>query len=242
MHCTAIIPARFNSTRLPGKPLASIGEKAMIEHVYSQTCKAHLIHDVAIATDDERIIAHCTNADIPVFMTSKDHKNGTSRVIELSKRLETDIVINVQGDEPFIEPHVLDNLVESVIDDNQIATIVCPILKKQEWNNPNIVKVVINHEGSALYFSRSPIPYHRDLDFTRAWRHLGVYAFRKDVLMKLEKLSKSTLAETELLEQLAWLEHGFSIGTIKVNEAWLSVDTGEDLVEANRIWRSLNGG
>ncbi len=212
----------------------------MIEHVYHQTCKAHLIQEVAIATDDDRIFAHCTNADIPVFMTSKDHKNGTSRVIELSKRLKTDIVINVQGDEPFIEPAVLDDLVQKVYDNSQIATIVCPIRSKQEWTNPNAVKVVIDHKGNALYFSRSAIPHHRDVDFKTALRHLGVYAFRKDVLMTLESFPESILAETESLEQLAWLEQGCTIGTVKVDRAWISIDTQEDLLEANRIWRQLN--
>ena len=211
----AIIPARYQSSRLPAKPLAMIGDTSMIVRVYRQVCRANFFDEVIVATDDDRILEHCLAHDVKVKMTSSLHLNGTTRCLELADSLQlnpNDIIVNVQGDEPFIQAEQL-QLVVSCFDSNevQIATLCKRIYTEVE--NPNVVKLVKSLHNKAIYFSRSVIPFHRDTqdETPQYFKHIGLYAYRYKVLQALCKLHESKLEKAEKLEQLKWLENGFSI-------------------------------
>lgn len=237
-----LIPARYASTRFPGKPLADIGGKPMIQRVYEQACK--VLPTVYVATDDERI-AHVVKAfGGNVVMTAETHPSGTDRCYEaLSKVVEMEnvtfhAVVNIQGDEPFIQPEQIE-LLASAFDDTavEIATLIKPVEAKEDLFNPNKPKVVISAEGNALYFSRSPIPYLRGVA-EEEWHvrhefynHIGLYGYRADVLEAITRLSKGVLESCESLEQLRWLENGYVIKALKTQLESLSVDTPEDLAE-----------
>jgi len=231
----AVIPARYQSTRFPGKPLAMIGNKAMIERVYEQALKVEFFTKVVVATDDARIFDFCTAKNIHVQLTSVSHLNGTTRCLEVAEYLALaldDIVVNVQGDEPFVSPEQI-KLLLSCFDtsDTQIASL-CKIIN-EDIENANTVKVVRNNKSEALYFSRSVIPYKREPDFNAAYyKHIGLYAYRFDVLKEIVCLPESELEKSEKLEQLRWLENGFKIKLKETKEETLSVDTPEDLLHA----------
>lgn len=228
-----IIPARFGSTRFPGKPLAKIGGIAMIERVYKQAKKSNL-DKVLVATDDERILQCVEQFGGHAIMTDSHLPTGTARCIEALKMsgLHPENIVNIQGDEPFIDPvqinHVLKLLSQPEVD---IATMVSPALTFDEVDNSNRVKVVLGKDGKALYFSRLPIPYAPDdrKKLSDYFIHLGIYGFKKKVLLDLEKLSTSYLEKAESLEQLTWLENGYAIYTASTLERSDSVDTPEDL-------------
>jgi len=231
-----IIPARYASTRFPGKPLALIHDKPMIQHVYER-CKEADLDDLFVATDDERIKKVVENFGGKVIMTDPNHASGTDRCAEAAKTLNlnhTDVIINIQGDEPFIrkeEINLLSNLFEN--QSIQIATLAKPITNEEELNNPNKVKVVFTNSGRALYFSRSCIPhvlYGRNaLRPYVAYKHLGIYAYRNDILQQITKLPVSSLEEIEKLEQLRWLENDFTIHVQVCTHESMAVDTPEDL-------------
>jgi 3-deoxy-manno-octulosonate cytidylyltransferase (CMP-KDO synthetase) len=231
-----IIPARYASTRFPGKPLALIHGKPMIQHVYER-CKEADLDDLFVATDDERIKKVVENFGGKVIMTDPNHASGTDRCAEAAKTLSlnhTDVIINIQGDEPFIrkeEINLLSNLFEN--QSIQIATLAKPITAEEEWNNPNKVKVVFTNSNRALYFSRSCIPntsYGRNaLRPYIVHKHLGIYAYRNDILQQITKLPVSSLEETEKLEQLRWLENDFTIHVQVCYHESMAVDTLEDL-------------
>lgn len=237
-----LIPARYASTRFPGKPLADIGGKPMIQRVYEQACK--VLPTVYVATDDERI-AHVVKVfGGNVVMTAETHPSGTDRCYEaLSKVVEMEnvtfhAVVNIQGDEPFIQPEQIE-LLASAFDDTavEIATLIKPVETKEDLFNPNKPKVVISAEGNALYFSRSPIPYLRGVA-EEEWHvrhefynHIGLYGYRADVLEAITRLPKGVLESCESLEQLRWLENGYVIKALKTQLESLSVDTPEDLAE-----------
>ena len=212
----AVLPARYASSRLPGKPLADIGGKPMIQHVYEKVASSGVFFKVIVATDDERIFDACRSFGAEVMMTRQDHKDGTSRVAEVAEKFDTDYVVNIQGDEPMIDPRMLVELVEGLKKDMTAdsATMCKPITKKEDIENPNIVKVVTRADGRALYFSRSVIPYERNERQAPVMEHIGIYAFTKDFLMKLITLPSTPLKETESLEQLKILEHGYSMAVI----------------------------
>jgi 3-deoxy-manno-octulosonate cytidylyltransferase (CMP-KDO synthetase) len=238
----AIIPARYRSTRLPGKALAPIGDRPMICHVAERTRRARGIAAVLVATDDERIRDAVVASGGEVVMTRADHPSGTDRLAEVAAQLSADVVINVQGDLPLLDPTMIELLAARMDGDHTLpmATLATPIMDDDEWRSPHVVKVVMGRDGRALYFSRSPVPWDRDAtrraDEPYGWRHVGMYAYRREVLLRLATLRPSPLEEREKLEQLRALEHGIAIGVVEWRAAspLIEVDTPEDLERARR--------
>jgi len=240
MKILGIIPSRYASTRFPGKPLAMIDGKSMIQRVYEQASKSPLLTKVVVATDDSRIFEHVRNFGGNVVMTSENHLNGTSRCLEvLAKSDENyDVVVNIQGDEPFIDPEQINQVAELFENSEaEIATLVKKIDGSTELFNPNVVKAVFDREKKALFFSRQPIPFLRGIpkeewlrkhDF---FKHIGIYAYRCDVLKKIVKLKPSELEKAENLEQLRWLENGFNINVQVTAIEAVSIDTPDDLLK-----------
>ena len=235
MKIIGIIPARYKSTRLEGKPLADIDGKPMIQHVYERASKSKKLDDLLVATDDQRIIDAVNKFGGKAVLTSEKHPSGSDRVAEVAKKLDADIVVNVQGDEPFINPEMIDEVVEPFENKSLLmATLMHEVLDESDFENPNVVKVVVNREGFALYFSRSLIPYPRNrIDF-HVYEHIGLYSYRKDFLLKLTKLPPTPLERIESLEQLRALENGYKIKVILTRKEYipLSIDTEEDLKKA----------
>ena len=239
LRFVAIIPARYASTRFPGKPLVDIGGKTMIQRVYDQVSKE--LDDVYVATDDQRIFDKVLSFGGKVIMTSDAHRSGTDRCYEAFTKLEDwfDVVINVQGDEPFIQPEQIEALKNCFADDEtQIATLVKKITDKDGVEvlfNPNTPKVVIDKQNNALYFSRSPIPYKRGSDEKNRmaehdyYKHVGVYAYRSEVLSQIVQMPPSKLELAESLEQLRWLENGLKIKAGFTEVETVGIDTPEDL-------------
>jgi 3-deoxy-manno-octulosonate cytidylyltransferase (CMP-KDO synthetase) len=229
---TIIIPARYGSTRFPGKPLADLWGKPIIQHVWERAGRSRFADRVIVATDDERIASVARGFGAEVAMTRADHPSGTDRVAEVARALDSDIIANVQGDEPLIDPAVIDAAIAPLTEDSSIpmGTVCCPIEETAELANPNVVKVVLDRRGFALYFSRLPIPFVRDrrADTTR-YRHLGLYVYRRDFLLSLAGLAPMPLEQAERLEQLRVLEHGHRIRVVIVDRASPGVDTPEDL-------------
>jgi len=246
MNTIGIIPARYNSTRFPGKPLIKIGGKTMIRRVYER-CTLSL-NNVIVATDDERIRNEVDSFGGLVIMTSPDHKSGTDRCAEAvslyqkSRNEPVDVVINIQGDEPFLDPAILSHLSKCFINPEiRISTLVKKISSENEIFDPNLVKTVIDKNGLALYFSRSPIPYVINADKSKwagthpFYKHFGIYAFRKEVLMELTQLPLSSLEQAESLEQNRWLENGYRIHVEETEHESISIDTPEDLGKINNM-------
>ncbi|HEX2936787.1 MAG TPA: 3-deoxy-manno-octulosonate cytidylyltransferase [Bacteroidales bacterium] len=246
LNFAGIIPARYASTRFPGKPLVSIKGKTMIERVYNQASK--VFKHVAVATDDERIETEVIRFGGKVIMTSPNHQSGTDRCYEAACKLREsmginfDVIVNIQGDEPFIQPVQFEKLIHCFsFPDTQIATLVKEINSDEDLKNPNHVKVVMDKNNRALYFSRSAIPYLRNKaenEWTKHhtfFTHIGIYAYRFDVLKEISSLSQSSLELAESLEQLRWLENGYSIRVEKTDFESISVDTPEDLEKINRM-------
>ncbi len=232
----AIIPARYGSTRFPGKVLADLSGKPVIRHVHDRTAAAETVSRVVVATDDERI-AHIVKEFGECVLTSPDHATGTDRVAEAAEVTGGDIIVNVQGDEPLIEPVVIDAVARKMLDDDGIvcSTAASPIEDEAVFSSPNAVKVVMDRSGRALYFSRSPIPFHRDGGFGCAFLHTGIYCFRRDFLGIFGGLEPSPLEKAEKLEQLRMLEHGHKIGVVVTNYRSMGIDTPEDLERAREM-------
>lgn len=234
MKTIGVIPARWASTRLPGKILVDLNGKPMIQHVWEKTKKAAALDDVLIACDDERVQEACAAFGATVVMTSLDHASGTDRIVEAVKDLDADIVVNVQGDEPLISPDVINALADVLQSDAQcpMATVIKKLENEEDFLNPSVVKVVTDRNGIALYFSRHAIPFNREeKDFSDlvVYKHLGIYAYRKDFLIKFNELPFSSLEQTEKLEQLRVLEAGYKIKTVETDFETIGVDTPEDL-------------
>jgi len=236
-----IIPARYASTRFPGKPLQDLGGKTMIERVVEAAMLAHPDAGVAVATDDVRIAEHI-QSKCEVVMTSDLHPSGTDRCAEALTILgwDCDVVVNLQGDEPFIKPEQVALLVSAFEHPKiDIATLKIAIGEAEDSQNPNVVKVVCDVNDQALYFSRSPIPFNRNGQFmdsgVQYYRHIGMYAFRRAALLKVAQLSPSGLEKTEMLEQLRWLENGMGIGVKETTWASPAIDTPEDVKKALRF-------
>jgi 3-deoxy-manno-octulosonate cytidylyltransferase (CMP-KDO synthetase) len=236
MRVIGVIPARFGSTRMEGKPLVKIRGKSMIERVYEQAKKAQSIDELYIATDDERIRREAESFGAKVIMTSREHTCGTDRIAEAIQHLEGEIVVNIQGDEPLIEPTALDAVVKPMIADTsiQIATLITPIGNESEYQNPNIVKVAKDKYNFALYFSRCPIPYSREGDRTGVFKHIGVYAYRRDFLLTFAKMEQTRCEKMEKLEQLRPLENGYKIKLVETSYNPISVDVPEDIVKVEK--------
>jgi 3-deoxy-manno-octulosonate cytidylyltransferase (CMP-KDO synthetase) len=238
MKAIGIIPARYASTRFPGKPLALINGKTMVRRVYEQACLSEKLSYVVVATDDRRIAGEIEKFEGNVVLTSTHHKSGTERCAEALDKVAGyfDIVINIQGDEPFIDPSQINDLVDTFSDQNaDIATLAVPVTDQAVLDNPNAVKVVCAKNGKALYFSRWPIPFVRNgknsslAEQHRFLKHLGIYGYRTDVLKQIVQLKESPLELAESLEQLRWLENGFSIFVRPTHKENIAIDTPEDL-------------
>lgn len=245
MKFIAIIPARYASTRFPGKPLADMGGKPMIQRVYEQVKRA--VHDVWVATDDSRIFETVKAFGGKAVMTSTEHRSGTDRIQEAYSKIgeDFDVVINVQGDEPFIQPEQIESLKECFDSrDVELATLVKPFKKEDGFDvlfNPNSPKVVINKKSEAIYFSRSIVPYIRDayhtewLDKHIFYKHIGMYAYRVDVLKEITQLPQSSLEKAESLEQLRWIENGYRIRVGYTDVETIGIDTPEDMERAIKL-------
>ncbi len=242
MQVLGVIPARYPSARFEGKPLALLGGRPMIQHVYERAARSTLLSDLVVATDDERIFGAVTGFGGQCVMTSPEHPSGTDRVAEVAAARECDIVVNIQGDEPFLSPRTLDELVEPFVGDPTLpmSTAMRPIVDDDTLHDVNVVKVVVNRRGDALYFSRSIIPHPRRADLHRAWEHIGLYGYRRGFLLDLAKLEPTELERIEGLEQLRVLEHGFRIRVVaSQSHVGLSVDTPADLERAERFLRGM---
>lgn len=243
MSNIVIIPARYRATRFPGKILAPLKGKPLIQWVYERAKRASLIQEVIVATDDERILKTVKDFGGRVVMTSQDAPSGTDRIAEVATTLMCDIIINVQGDEPLISPDMIDHTVELLQDRRaSISTLAKRIEDPEELRDPNVVKVVFDREGFALYFSRSTIPYYRDrwkdiseIDISEeinVYKHIGIYGYRREVLLKFSKMPASELERIERLEQLRALERGLKIKVGLTTHNTIGIDTPEDLKRA----------
>jgi 3-deoxy-manno-octulosonate cytidylyltransferase (CMP-KDO synthetase) len=243
---SAVIPARYGSSRFEGKPLTDILGKPMIRYVYEGVRESKLIDEVIVATDDQRIMESVQSFGGKAVMTSPTHFTGTDRVAEVAKKLKSEIIVNVQGDEPLIKGNIIDKAIRPLLTEDalQLSTLMTRIEEVKDWLNPHIVKVVVDQKNYALYFSRSPIPFPRDLQIRRlesnpfgrsrplpkrVFKHIGVYVFRRKFLLHFSKMRPSPLEKLEKLEQLRALENGYRIKVNPVNYEPLSVDTPEDL-------------
>lgn len=235
MKIIGIIPARYGSSRFPGKPLADIRGKTMIQRVYDQAKKAEKLDDIIIATDDKRIYDEVLSFGGNVEITSTDHINGTERCAEVAEVREADYFINIQGDEPYIHPEQIDQLASILDGQTELGTLVKKIKDSSSLENPNIMKVLLDQKSQAIYFSRQCIPYVRNypkeewIHHYTFFKHIGIYAYRKDILKEIVKLPAGKLEMAESLEQLRWIENGYKIKVAKTTHESMSIDTPEDL-------------
>jgi 3-deoxy-manno-octulosonate cytidylyltransferase (CMP-KDO synthetase) len=241
VEVAALIPARYGSTRFPGKPLALLRGKPMIQHVYERTRLVRGLSCVLVATDDERIAEVVRAFGGDVVMTRADHPTGTDRLAEVAQQLSAEVIVNVQGDLPLFPPAMVEDAVTALtsVPTAMMSTVKTPIRNLEEWQNPNVVKVVTDREGVALYFSRSPIPFHRDLQLPSqeqrailGFRHIGLYVYQRDFLFRFTRLPRTELEQSEQLEQLRALEWGYKITVSETERPTVEVDTPEDLRRA----------
>ncbi|MDB5141241.1 MAG: kpsU [Mucilaginibacter sp.] len=238
MNILGIIPARFASTRFPGKPLVDIAGKSMIQRVYEQSKKCVHLSEVIVATDDTRIYDHVLKFGGEAIMTSPDHQSGTDRCAEVAlQRPQYNVIINIQGDEPYIDPEQIGKLAACFNNaDTQIATLIKKVQNEHELFNINSPKVVINKLSEAVYFSRSPLPHIRGqeqqkwLIYYTYFKHIGIYGYRADILQQITKLPVSSLEKAESLEQLRWIENGYHIKVAETELETYAIDTPEDLI------------
>jgi 3-deoxy-manno-octulosonate cytidylyltransferase (CMP-KDO synthetase) len=242
MRVTAVIPARYASTRFEGKALADIMGKPMVQHVYERTCRAALVSEVIVATDDPRIEAAVKAFGGRVEMTSISHETGTDRLAEVAERIDSEIIVNVQGDEPLIEPAMIDEAIRPLVDDQTIVmgTLKSRVRDLHDFLSPNVVKVITDCNGFALYFSRSPLPFFRDKwndlkDEAFAsgrllcYKHVGMYVYRRDFLIRFAGMPQTYLERAEKLEQLRVLENGYRIKVVETEHESIGVDSPPDL-------------
>ena len=236
MHITAIIPARYGSSRLPVKPLKLISGISLIQRVYEATISTSLFDKVIIATDHEEIRQHAHSFGAQVKMTSQNHPTGTDRIEECARDIKTDLIVNVQGDEPFISKEPLQILIDSFQDKNvQVASIMNIFENIDDISNPANVKVIIDCLSNAIYFSRSIIPYNRDkIKNITYYKHFGIYAFKPEMLKIFVSLPQGTLEQIEKLEQLRFVENGYKIKMVIANYNGIGIDTEEDIIKAEK--------
>ena len=240
MRAIGIIPARYASSRLPGKPLAEIGGRPMIQRVYERAREARRLERVLVATDDRRILEAVWRFGGEAVMTSEAHRSGTDRLAEVAAGLEVDVVVNIQGDEPLIDPGLIDALIEP-FDDRPIEMVTgaTPITSEAESANPSVVKVVVDRTNHALYFSRLPIPYARGHSTVERLKHIGMYAYRRSFLLAYANMEPTPLELAESLEQLRAVENGVRIYVVRTDHDALSVDTLEDLQQVRALVEQL---
>jgi 3-deoxy-manno-octulosonate cytidylyltransferase (CMP-KDO synthetase) len=231
-----IIPARYDSTRLPGKPLIDIKRKPMIQRVYEQAMKSKYLDLILVATDDMRIYKSVKAFGGEAIMTSKNHKSGTERIVEAVKKINCEIVVNIQGDEPYIDPKSIDLAIKPLLLDKNVnvSTLCFQLTKKNEIEDSNVVKVIFDKHNNAIYFSRYPIPYNRNKNNkVKYYKHIGLYVYRKDYLTKYIHMKESSPEKAEKLEQLRILENGEKIRVVETKCDSISIDTKEDLKKIN---------
>jgi 3-deoxy-manno-octulosonate cytidylyltransferase (CMP-KDO synthetase) len=255
MKIIGVIPARYGSTRFEGKPLADILGKPMIQYVYEGVSQSRLIGEVIVATDDQRIVEAVQSFGGRAVMTSPDHTTGSDRVAEVARKIKSEIIVNVQGDEPLIKGSIIDKAIRPLLTDEtiSISTLMTPIDEVKDWLNPHIVKVVVDQKNFALYFSRSPIPFPRDLHIDRleshpfgtknplpkrVFKHIGIYVYPRKFLLQFSKMKPTPLEKLEKLEQLRALENGYRIKVTVARYEPIGVDTPQDL---QRVIESLSG-
>ena len=242
-NAVVVIPARYGSTRLPGKPLVSLAGKPMIQRVYERAKLAQRVNRVIVATDDDRIVKAVQEFGGEARMTRPDHRTGTERVAEVAAHEAGDIFVNVQGDEPLLDPAAVDTAVGALLEEPQaaIATVATPIRTPGDIMDPNVCKVVLDFDENALSFSRAPIPWVRDTAGhvqARHLKHLGLYVFRRDALLEYPTLPQGELERIEQLEQLRWLENGWKIRVAEVEHDAVSVDVPEDISRVEKLLAS----
>jgi 3-deoxy-manno-octulosonate cytidylyltransferase (CMP-KDO synthetase) len=235
-----VIPSRYASTRLPGKPLLPLAGKPMVQHVYERAKRAQTVHRVIVATDDQRIMDAVTAFGGEARMTRSDHRTGTERIAEVAAHEPGDVFVNVQGDEPLIDPVAIDTAVGALLEEPQaqISTVATPIRHAGDILDPNVVKTVLDFDGNALYFSRAPIPWIRDTQqkvHVKYWKHLGLYVFQREALLEFPTLPQGELERIEQLEQLRWLENGWKIRVAEVAHDAVSVDVPEDVARVEKL-------
>lgn len=236
MKAIVVIPSRYGSSRFPGKPLAIINGKSMIQRVYEQVKLARMVDEVIVATDHHDIITEVNNFKGNVIETSSEHESGSDRIEEAASKVRGDIYINVQGDEPLISPELIDDIIRVASENMEsVITAKVKITEEQDIQDPNIVKVVTDKENNALYFSRSPIPYNRANSNITYFKHLGIYAYPKELLHQYVQLEKSELEFTEMLEQLRLLQNGINIKVIETSHAAIGVDVPEDIKKIEKL-------
>lgn len=243
MKVLCVIPARYASTRLPGKPLSMIAGKPMIQHVYERACQAQMPDEVIVATDNELVEKAVTAFGGKAVMTSPDHPSGTDRLAEVALMYpDVDVIVNVQGDEPMIPPDVIDNLAKAFEADAELNMATMKVVMDEaDYDNPAAVKVVTDLNGYALYFSRSLMPYPRNKpDGYKVYKHVGIYAYRRNFLLKYAALQPTPLEKAESLEQLRALENGYKIKVLESAFKGIGVDTPEDLAAVNELFAAMN--
>ena len=239
-NTVVVIPARYASARLPGKPLVSLAGKPMVQRVYERAKQAQTVHRVIVATDDQRIVDAVRAFGGEARMTRPDHRTGTERIAEVAAHEPGDVFVNVQGDEPLIDPVAIDTAVGALLEEPvaQIATVATPIRHAGDIMDPNVVKTVLDFEGNGLYFSRAPVPWVRDTQqkvHVKYWKHLGLYVFQRDALLEYPTLPQGELEKVEQLEQLRWLENGWKIRVAEVQHDAVSVDVPEDVARVEKL-------
>lgn len=242
MKVLCVIPARYASTRLPGKPLSMIAGKPMIQHVYERACQAQLPNEVVVATDNELVEKAVLDFGGKAVMTSPDHPSGTDRLAEVALMYpDVDVIVNVQGDEPMIPPEVIDRLAEAFNGDADLNMATMKVVMDEEdYENPAAVKVVTDQQGYALYFSRSLMPYQRNKpEGFKVFKHVGIYAYRRNFLLKYAALAPTPLEKAESLEQLRALENGYKIKVLESDFQGIGVDTPEDLAAVNALFEKM---
>jgi len=239
-NVVVVIPARYGSTRLPGKPLVSLRGKPMVQRVYERAKQSKSVKRVIVATEDQRIMDVVKGFGGEAVLTRADHRTGTERIAEVAAREAGDVFVNVQGDEPLIDPASIDAAVASLLEDPQaqVATVATPVRRAADIMDPNVVKVVLDFDSNALYFSRAPIPWVRDTQqkvHVNYWKHLGLYVFQREALLEYPTLPQGELEKIEQLEQLRWMENGIKIRVAEVEHDAVSVDVAEDVEKVERI-------
>ncbi|MDX1699667.1 MAG: 3-deoxy-manno-octulosonate cytidylyltransferase [Melioribacteraceae bacterium] len=244
-----IIPARYSSSRLPGKPLLKIGGKPMLQHTFESASKSKLLSDIIIAVDDERVYDVAKSFGAQVQMTPKEMPTGSDRIASVAEKLSgTDIIVNIQGDEPFIPAKMIDEAIEPLLFDSnvEVSTLAKRIVNEEDLNSPSVTKVVFDYNNYALYFSRSPIPYVRDvvsdkqkLRLADIYKHFGLYVFKKEKLLQFVSLRPTDLERYEKLEQLRMLENGFKIKIVITEMESISVDTSDDLDKVRLFYENM---
>ncbi|MFI5098103.1 MAG: 3-deoxy-manno-octulosonate cytidylyltransferase [Candidatus Acidiferrales bacterium] len=235
-----VIPSRYGSTRLPGKALVPLAGKPMVQHVYERAKRAQTVHRVIVATDDQRIMDAVAAFGGEARMTRCDHRTGTERIAEVAVHEPGDVFVNVQGDEPLIDPVAIDTAVGALLEEPQaqVSTVATPIRHAGDIMDPNVVKTVLDFDGNALYFSRAPIPWIRDTQqkvHVNYWKHLGLYVFQREALLEYPTLPQGELEKIEQLEQLRWLENGWKMRVAEVAHDAVSVDVPEDVARVEKL-------